>query len=183
MADVVIEREVKMNRQSAVHMEGRSILAFWNHRLNELFVYTGSQSPHQTRVGMAQLLGIDEWQLHFVAPDIGGGFGSKRVVYPEELVVVAAALKIKKPIRWLDDKREHLLSAIHCREHTHRMTAYATKEGRILGLDVTVYVDGGAYAHWPNGPYMETGMATKNIPGPYDVPCYSFRSYTVATNK
>ncbi|MFA7679082.1 MAG: xanthine dehydrogenase family protein molybdopterin-binding subunit [Pigmentiphaga sp.] len=182
-ADVVIQREYKMNRQSAVPLEGRSILACWNHRMDELCVYTGSQSPHQTRVGMSQLLEIDERQLQLISPDIGGGFGSKRVLYPEELVVVATAIKLKKPIRWLDDKREHLLSSIHCREHTHRMTAYATKEGKILGLDVDVYVDGGAYAHWPNGPFMETGMATKNIPGPYHVPNYRFRSFTVATNK
>lgn len=182
-AAVVIEREYRMNRQSAVPLEGRAILAVWDDRLDELCVYTGSQSPHQTRVGMAQVLGIEERRLRLISPDMGGGFGAKRVLYPEELMVAALALKLRRPVRWLDDKREHLLSAIHCREHHHKVKAYADARGRILGLDVEVYVDAGAYSHWPNSPFMETGMVAKNIPGPYDVSSYRCRSYTVATNK
>lgn len=182
-ASVTITREYRMNRQSAVPLEGRAILAFWDERLEELRIYTGSQSPHQTRVGMAHLLGIDESKLRLISPDIGGGFGAKRVMYPEELMVAALALKLKRPIRWLDDKREHLLSAIHCREHRHKVTAYADAKGKILGLDVDLYVDAGAYSHWPNGPTMETGMAAKNIPGPYAIGAYRCHHFTVATNK
>ncbi len=182
-AAVTVTREYRMNRQSAVPLEGRAILAVWDERLEELRVYTGSQSPHQTRVGMAQVLGIEERKLRLISPDIGGGFGAKRVLYPEELMVAALALKLKKPVRWLDDKREHLLSAIHCREHHHKVTAYADARGKILGLEVEVYVDAGAYSHWPNGPFMETGMAVSNIPGPYDIRSYRAHSYTVATNK
>ena len=182
-AAVTITREYRMNRQSAVPLEGRAILAFWDDRLDELRIYTGSQSPHQTRVGMAHLLGIAESKLRLISPDIGGGFGAKRVLYPEELMVAALALKLKRPVRWLDDKREHLLSAIHCREHHHKITAYADAKGKILGLDVDLYVDAGAYSHWPNGPTMETGMAAKNIPGPYVVGAYRCHNFTVATNK
>ncbi|MGQ0652954.1 MAG: xanthine dehydrogenase family protein molybdopterin-binding subunit [Betaproteobacteria bacterium] len=182
-AAVTITREYRMNRQSAVPLEGRAILAAWNDRLEELTVWCGSQSPHQTRVGLAQVLGLEERQLHLIAPDMGGGFGAKRVLYPEEVMVCALALKLKRPVRWLDDKREHLLSAIHCREHHHKVTAYADAKGRILGLDVDIYVDAGAYSHWPNGPFMETGMASRNIPGPYVIPAYRCRSHTVATNK
>ena len=182
-AAVTITREYRMNRQSAVPLEGRAILAVWDERLEELLVYTGSQSPHQTRVGMAQVLGIEERKLRLISPDIGGGFGAKRVLYPEELMVAALALKLKKPVRWLDDKREHLLTSIHCREHHHKVTAYADAKGRILGLDAEVYVDAGAYSHWPNGPFMETGMVSRNIPGPYDIRNYRCRSFTVATNK
>ena len=182
-AAVKITREYRMNRQAAVPLEGRAILALWDARLDELLIYTGSQSPHQTRVGMAQALGIEERKLHLVCPDIGGGFGSKRVLYPEELMVAALALKLKKPVRWIDDKREHFLTSIHCREHHHKVTAYADARGRILGLDVQMHVDAGAYSHWPNGPFMETGMASRNIPGPYAIRHYRCRSYTVATNK
>ena len=182
-AAITVTREYRMNRQSALPLEGRAILAAWNHRLEELALYTGSQSPHQTRVGLAQLLGIEERQLRLISPDMGGGFGSKRVLYPEEVMVAALALKLKRPVRWLDDKREHLLSAIHCREHHHRVTAYADAKGKILGLDVEIFVDAGAYSHWPNGPFMETGMAARNIPGPYTIPSYRCRSHTVATNK
>jgi carbon-monoxide dehydrogenase large subunit len=182
-AAVTVTREYRMNRQSAVPMEGRGVLAVWDERLEELVVYTGSQSPHQTRVGMAQVLGIEERKLRLVVPDMGGGFGAKRVLYPEELMVVALALKLKRPVRWIDDKREHLLTAIHAREHHHKVTAYADARGKILGLDVEIYVDAGAYSHWPNGPFMETGMAARNIPGPYVIPHYRSRSWTVATNK
>jgi carbon-monoxide dehydrogenase large subunit len=182
-AAVVVTREYRMNRQSAVPMEGRAILAVWDDRLEELVVYTGSQSPHQTRVGMAQVLGIEERKLRLVVPDMGGGFGAKRVLYPEELMVVALAMKLKRPVRWIDDKREHLLTAIHAREHHHKVTAYADARGKILGLDVEIYVDAGAYSHWPNGPFMETGMAARNIPGPYVIPSYRSRSWTIATNK
>jgi carbon-monoxide dehydrogenase large subunit len=182
-AAVTITREYKMNRQSAVPLEGRAILAYWDERLEELCIYTGSQSPHQTRVGMAQVLGIEERKLRLISPDIGGAFGAKRVLYPEELMVAALALKLKKPVRWLDDKREHLLTSIHCREHFHRITAFADARGKILGLDVEIYVDAGAYSHWPNSPFMETGMVTKNIPGPYDIGAYRSHSFTVATNK
>lgn len=182
-AAVTVTREYRMNRQSAVPMEGRGILAVWDERLEELTVYTGSQSPHQTRVGMAQVLGIEERQLRLVVPDMGGGFGAKRVLYPEELMVAALAIKLKRPVRWLDDKREHLMTAIHCREHHHKVTAYADARGKILGLDVEIYVDAGAYSHWPNGPSMETGMAARNIPGPYAIPHYRAKSFTVATNK
>ena len=182
-AAVTVKREYRMHRQSAVPLEGRAILAAWNDRLEELTVYTGSQSPHQTRVGLAQVLGIEERQLRLVSPDMGGGFGSKRVLYPEEVMIAALALKLKRPVRWLDDKREHILSAIHAREHHHRVTAYADAKGRILGLDVEIYVDAGAYSHWPNGPAMESGMAARNIPGPYTLPAYRVRSHTVATNK
>ena len=182
-AAVTVTREYRMNRQSGVPLEGRAILAAWDPRLEELTVYTGSQSPHQMRVGLAQVLGIEERMLRIVSPDMGGGFGAKRVLYPEEVMVAALALRLKRPVRWLDDKREHLLTAIHCREHHHKVTAYADAKGRILGLDVEIYVDAGAYSHWPNGPFMETGMASRNIPGPYDIPSYRCRSYTVATNK
>jgi carbon-monoxide dehydrogenase large subunit len=182
-AAVTVTREYRMNRQSAVPLEGRGILAVWDERLDELVLYLGSQSPHQTRVGMAQVLGIEERKLRLVVPDMGGAFGAKRVLYPEELMVAALAMKLKRPVRWIDDKREHLLTAIHAREHHHKMTAYADERGKILGLDVEIYVDAGAYSHWPNGPFMETGMAARNIPGPYDIPNYRCRSWTVATNK
>lgn len=182
-APIQIERTYRMNRQAAVPLEGRAIVAVWDHRLDELQVYTGSQSPHQTRVGMAHALNLPEHKLRLITPDMGGGFGAKRVLYPEELMVAALALKLQVPVRWLDDKREHLLSAIHCREHLHKVRAYADNNGRILGIEAEIYVDGGAYAHWPNGPSMESGMAASNIPGPYAIRNYRFRTYTVATNK
>lgn len=182
-AAVTVERTYRMNRQAGVPLEGRAILAFWDDRLDELTIYNSSQFPHQIRAGMAQFLAMQERQLHVIAPDVGGGFGVKNILYPEELMVAALARKLRRPVRWIEDRREHLLSSIHCREHVHRIRAHADARGKLLGLEAEVYVDAGAYSHWPNSPFMETGMAAKNIPGPYEVSNYRCRAVTVATNK
>ncbi|WP_170565496.1 xanthine dehydrogenase family protein molybdopterin-binding subunit [Ruegeria atlantica] len=182
-APIVIEREFRMNRHSGVPMEGRAVLTYWDHRLDELVVYSSTQFPHQIRAGLAQHLDIQERQMHVIAPDVGGGFGIKNILYPEEIILSALGMKLDHPVRWVEDRREHFVSAIHAREHLHRIKAYADREGRILGVDADVYVDAGAYSHWPNSPFMETGMVMKNIPGPYDFRNYRARSHTVATNK
>lgn len=182
-AAVVIEREYRLNRQAGVPMEGRAILAFWDERLDELAVYNSTQMPHQVRYALALHLDLEERQIHVIAPDVGGGFGIKNIVYPEEIAVAAVARHLPYPLRWIEDRREHLLSSIHCRETLYNIKAYADGDGRILGLDVDVRVDAGAYATWPNGPNMELGMAIKNVPGPYKITAYRARGWTVATNK
>src|SRR5258708_8203716 len=182
-AEVVVEREYKMNRQAGVSMEGRAILAYWDERLDQLTIYNSTQMPHQIRFGMSLHLGIDERQLQVIAPDVGGGFGVKNILYPEEIAVAAVARQRRHPLRWTEDRREHLVSSIHAREHFYRVKAYADSRGLLLGLDVEIHVDGGAYATWPNGPFMETGLRIKNVPGPYKVRAYRARSLTIATNK
>ncbi|MDA0260870.1 MAG: xanthine dehydrogenase family protein molybdopterin-binding subunit [Proteobacteria bacterium] len=182
-ATVVVEREYRMNRQTGVPMEGRAIHVNWEDRRNELMIYCSTQFPHQYRAGLSYLLGIPEHEIHVIAPDVGGGFGMKNTIYAEELVVVALARRLRRPLRWIDDRREHLLTSMHCREHFHRVKAYANDQGKVLGIDVEIFVDAGAYSHWPNSPFMETGMAAKNIPGPYAIGNYRAVTHTVATSK
>jgi carbon-monoxide dehydrogenase large subunit len=182
-AAVVVKREYRMNRHAGVSLEGRAILAHWDDRLDELVIYNSSQFPHQIRAGMAQFLAMEERQVHVIAPDVGGGFGVKNVLYPEELIVAALGRKLRHPVRWVEDRREHLISSLHAREHFYRVAAYADARGQVLGLDVEIYVDAGCYSHWPNGPFMETGMAAKNVPGPYQIRNYRAKTYTVATTK
>lgn len=182
-ADVVVKREYRMHRQAGVPMEGRAILAYWDDRLDELTVYNSTQHAHQIRVGLAHFLQMEERQIHVIAPDVGGAFGIKNILYPEEVVVAALGRRLRYPIRWIDDRREHLLTATHAREHFYRVTAYANSRGKVLGLEAEIYVDAGAYAHWPNSHFMETGMAAKNLPGPYQIRNYRAVTYTVATNK
>ena len=182
-ASVVVKREYRMNRQAGVPLEGRSILAYWDDRLDELTVYDSTQHAHQIRVGIAHFLQMEERQVHVIAPDVGGGFGIKNILYPEELVVAALARRLRHPVRWLEDRREHMLTATHARDHFYRVTAYADERGKLLGLDAEIYVDAGAHAHWPNSHFMETGMAAKNLPGPYQIRNYRARTWTVATNK
>jgi aerobic carbon-monoxide dehydrogenase large subunit len=182
-AEVVVERHYRMNRQVAMPLEGRAVLAYRDHRLDELVVYSSTQVPHIIRLGLAEVLGRQERSIRVIAPDVGGGFGSKARLSPEEAAVAALALKLKHPVRWVEDRNEHFLASTHTREHDYFVTAYADKRGRVLGIDVELTVDGGAYAMWPNGPFLETGMAARNLPGPYDIRNYRVTTYTVATNK
>ena len=182
-APVTVERKYRMNRQAGVPLEGRAVLAYWDYRLDELVVYSTTQHPHQTRAGLAQFLGFPEHKLHVITPDLGGGFGIKNVLNPEELIISALGERVRTPVRWVEDRREHLQSSVHAREHFYRVKAYADERGHLLGLDVDITVDAGAYSHWPNSPFMETGMAAKNVPGPYRLSNYRARTHTVATNK
>jgi len=182
-ADVVVRRNYRMHRHVAVPLEGRAVLAYRDHRLDELVVYTSTQVPHIIRLGLSEVLGLDERRIRVIAPDVGGGFGSKARLSPEEAAIAALALEVDHPVRWVEDRGEHFLASTHTRDHHYRVAAYADKRGRMLGIDVELIVDGGAYAMWPNGPFLETGMAARNLPGPYDIRHYRVKTYTVATNK
>jgi carbon-monoxide dehydrogenase large subunit len=182
-AEIVVQREYKLHRQASVPLEGRGVLAYLDRRLDELVVYTSTQVPHTIRLGLSEMLGIEERRIRVIAPDVGGGFGGKARLSQEEVAVAALALAVDHPVHWIEDRSEHFLAAIHCREHLYRMTAYADKRGRIVGLDAELIVDAGAYAMWPNGPFLETGMAARNLPGPYNIRHHRVKTFTVATNK
>ena len=182
-ADIVVTREYRMNRQSGSPLEGRAVLAYRDHRLDEVVVYASTQTPHTVRVAIAETLGVDERQLRVVAPDVGGGFGPKARLYPEEIILAALAFELDHPVRWVESRNEHLLTAAHCRDHHYKLTAYADRQGRILGIDTEIVVDAGAYGLWPQGPYQEANMAARTLPGPYTITNYRARTLTVATNK
>jgi carbon-monoxide dehydrogenase large subunit len=182
-ADITISREFRTSRQSGAPMECRGILAWRDHRLDEVVVYASTQTPHTIRVALGEILGIEERRIRVVAPDVGGGFGPKARLYPEEIVLTALALELDHPVRWIEDRNEHLLTCAHSRDHLYRVTAYADRQGQILGIDCEIVVDAGAYGMWPQGPYQEANMAARSLPGPYTIPHYRARIYSVATNK
>jgi carbon-monoxide dehydrogenase large subunit len=182
-APIVVRREYRMNRHVAVPLEGRAVLAHRDHRLDELVVYTSTQVPHIIRLGLSEVLGLEERTIRVIAPDVGGGFGSKARLSPEEAAIAALALEVDHPVRWIEDRTEHFLASTHTRDHHYRVTAYADERGCVLGIDVELIVDSGAYAMWPNGPFLETGMAARNLPGPYNIRQWRVKTFTVATNK
>ena len=182
-APIQLRRSFKMNRQAVVPLETRGVVAYWDHRLDELVVYTSTQGPHVMRIGLAQSLGLPEHKLRVVAPDVGGGFGGKNRLMPEEIAIAAIALKVGHPVRWIEDRREHLIASVHAREHVYDITLFAEKSGRVLGLKGEVFVDAGAYALWPSGPFMESSMAARNLTGPYRIEHLHVETHTVATNK
>ena len=182
-ADVVVRREIALSRQSMNPMDGKGTLAYWDDRANQLVLYSSSQTPHLLRIGIARFLGLNEEQVRVIAPDVGGGFGYKCIVFAEDLCVSWLAWKYRRPFRYIEDRREHLVAGANSRQHHYNLTAYASKEGRLLALDAEIHIDGGAYSNWPFTIGLEPGQATGNLPGPYDFRGYRVKTHCVATNK
>ena len=179
----IVRREVSLARQAMLPMEGKAIVAYWDDRADQLIVYTSSQVPHMIRVGLAQCLGIDEGRLRVIAPDVGGGFGYKCVLQPEEVCVAWLALRFRRPFRYVEDRREHLVAGANTRQHHYRLAGHVDERGRLLALEAEITIDGGAYSNWPFTIGLEPGQATGNLPGPYAIQGYRCTTRCVATNK
>ena len=182
-APVIVEREYKMARQAMNPMEGKAVLAHWDDTASQLVVYTSTQVPHAIRSGLSMCLGLPEAKIRVIAPDVGGGFGYKCVLQPEETCVAWLAMKRRHPVRWIEDRREHLTAGANTREHYYKIKAYADERGKLLGLDATVTISVGAYSVWPFTAVIEAGQAGGNLPGPYVFDKYRCRTVSVATNK
>jgi len=182
-ATVVVKREYRMARQAMNPMEGKAVFAEWDDRTDQLVMWTSTQVPHLIRTGLAEFLGLEQRQVRVIAPDVGGGFGCKALLQPEEVVAGWMTRHLEAPVRWIEDRREHLVTGANCREHHYHITMHATPEGRILGLDCDVTVDAGAYSVYPFTNGLEGAMAHGNLPGPYDLEVYRCRTQTMTTNK
>src|SRR4051812_34693224 len=171
---------LKQHRGGAHSIEGRGALA--NYDLNEdrLTLWTSTQLAHEVRAFLMNLLTLDENQIRVVAPDVGGGFGAKFVMYPEEVVVAAACLKLRRPVKWIEDRREHFLSAIQERDQYWDLEAAFDGDGRVLGVRGTMIHDHGAYT--PQGINLPYNAST-SLPGPYILPAYDLTVRVVETNK
>jgi aerobic carbon-monoxide dehydrogenase large subunit len=181
-AAVSVTRELRTSRQCMAPLEGRGVVANWSTRLGQLVVYSSTQQPHIVRSGLAECLGIDEGAIRVIAPDVGGGFGYKGILLPEEVALSWATRRLGIPLRWLEDRREGLANA-NCREHRYRLIAYADTQGRLLALDCEASVDSGAYSAYPFSACLEAGQVGSILPGLYDFPHYRCRTWSVATNK
>lgn len=182
-APIQVTREIRTARQSMAPMEGKGVVAQWDTRLEQLTVYSASQMPHIVRSGLSECLGLDHGQIRVTVPDVGGGFGYKGILSPEEVCVGWLAMKCGHPVRWIEDRREHLIAGANCREHHYRITGYADRDGRLLGIECEATVDSGAYSAYPFSACLEAAQVASILPGPYDFPSYRCRTYSVATNK
>jgi aerobic carbon-monoxide dehydrogenase large subunit len=182
-AAVSVTRELRTSRQVMSPLEGRGVVAQWHSRLGQLVVHTSTQQPHIVRSGLAECLGMDEGQIRVVAPDVGGGFGYKGILLPEEIALAWATRKVGSALRWIEDRREGLTANANCREHHYILTAYADPDGRLLALDCEATVDSGAYSAYPFSACLEGAQVASILPGLYDFPHYRCRAYSVATNK
>jgi carbon-monoxide dehydrogenase large subunit len=182
-APLRIRRRLSLGRQSASPLEPRAMLAVPDRRTGELVLHVSSQGPHTLRHALAAMLGIPEARLRVVAPDVGGGFGAKNRLMPEEAVVAALALRLERPVRWVETRTEHLLAGAQAREHHYDLTLHATGDGMALGIEGEIWIDAGAYALWPTGAFAEAGMAARNLCGPYRIAHLDVTHHTVATTK
>lgn len=182
-ASVVVSRKIDLARQCMVPMEGKAVLAYWDHQFDQLIVYSSTQVPHMIRTGLAICLGLDQERLRVISPDVGGAFGYKCVLQQEELCVAWLALTYKRPFRFIEDRREHLTAGANSREHHYQITGYADERGRLLALDAEITIDGGAYSVWPFTIGLEPGQAVGNLPGPYAFDGYRCVTRCIATNK
>ncbi|HTV35219.1 MAG TPA: xanthine dehydrogenase family protein, partial [Xanthobacteraceae bacterium] len=179
----VIERSFRMNRMHPLPLEGRASVAAYDGRLDELVVYVAHQLPVPLQIGLAQVLGISQRRLRVVVPDVGASFGLKTYVESETVCVAWAALRLRRPVRWIQDRRESLVCDATCRDYQCKITGYADANGRVLALDCEVLVDSGAYSPWPWPAGIEGGLALGNMQGCYDIRAFRGRAINVVSNK
>jgi len=179
----VVHRKIDLARQCMVPMEGKAVLAYWDERADQLVVYTASQVPHMIRTILAECLQLAQDQVRVIAPDVGGAFGYKCVLQQEELCIAWLAKRFRKPFRFIEDRREHLIAGANSREHHYDLHAYIDDKGKLLALDAKITIDGGAYSVWPFTIGLEPGQAMGNLPGPYALRGYRCVTEAIATNK
>ena len=182
-ADFVLDKTYRTHRHTGFPMEGRACVADYDAANGVLTFYSATQIPHLVRTGLADSLGLPEHNVRVIAPDVGGGFGIKAHLFPEEVAIALMSMRLQRPVKWIEDTREHLAACIHAREHVHRVKVAVTRDGTILGVKADVLVDAGAYSVWPWTASMDVGMAANMILGPYRIRAYQFRARGVATNK
>ena len=182
-AAVTVRRKIRTARQHMSPMEGRGVVCEWSRRLGQLVMYSAAQMPHINRAGLAECLGIDQGSIRVIAPDVGGGFGYKGILLPEEVALAWLCRRLGRPVRWIEDRREQLSANANCREHHYDLTLYADARGKILGIDCEATVDSGAYSSYPFSACLEAAQVSSILPGPYKMDRYRCRTWSVATNK
>jgi carbon-monoxide dehydrogenase large subunit len=179
----IITVRSKTGRQNALPLETRGVIANWDDRDHQVTVHTCTQVPHQVRTVMAACLGLPEQDVRVVVPDMGGGFGLKCVVGREEIAVAAASLRLRKPVKWIEDRKDALSASFLSREQRYDVRAAFDSKGRMIGLDADIICDMGAYSCYPFTAGIEPLMASAELPSVYRVPAYRVRGRAVATNK
>ncbi len=180
-AHAVVEASFYQHRQTHVPMETRGCAAVWDAGREHLTFHIGNQVPHPLRSQLAARLGLSESQVTVMSPDVGGGFGQKIALYREELTVAALARQLNRPVRWREDRTENLMAASHARESLCRTQASVAADGRILGLELEITEDFGAYCFYPAN-YMSRVVAMI-LTGPYRIEDYAFEVKIALTNK
>ncbi len=182
-APAVVTATLSSGRLAALPMEGRACLAEWDERDQQVVMHVSTQVPHQVRSAVAQAFGIAEQQIRVIAPDVGGGFGLKCVAGREEVTLAGIALRLRRPVRWVEDRQENLTASFHGHEQRYQVRAAFGQDGRIMGLTADIECDVGAYSAFPFTCAVEPLMAATELPGIYKVPAYRARGRAITTHK
>ncbi len=180
-AEMVVELDLAIGRHSGVPLETRGAIARYDEPNDVLEMHGAAKVPHWNRDRLALMFGREPGKVQLYEGHVGGGFGIRGEMYPEDVLVCAAALKFKKPIKWIEDRREHLVAANHSRQQRHKVRAAIDADGHILGIDNEFFHDNGAYmrTHAATVPDLAAAM----LPGPYRVPAYRAKGHIRLTNK
>jgi aerobic carbon-monoxide dehydrogenase large subunit len=176
----VFDEEIWQHRGGGMAIETRAVLANHDPVSDMLTIWSGTQTPHIGRRMLAGLLGRELESIRMIAPDVGGGFGPKAIFYPEEAVIPAAALKLGRPVKWIEDRREHFLCATQERDQYWDVAIAVDADGKVRGVRGTLLHDSGAFLPW--GIVMPY-IAAATMPGPYVIPAYRLETTVVLTNK
>ena len=176
-----LELHLAVGRHSGVPLETRGAIARYDKEKGRLELYGAAKIPHLNRQALARMLGMDEARLHLFEGHVGGGFGIRGELYPEDVLVSFAALELRRPVKWIEDRREHLLAANHARDQAHHVRVAFDERGVILGLDDEFWTDQGAYVRTHAATVSDLTAAM--LPGPYLIPAYRAVGHIRMTNK
>ncbi|MBI0538513.1 xanthine dehydrogenase family protein molybdopterin-binding subunit [Roseomonas sp. KE2513] len=180
-AHAVVELELSVGRHSGVPLETRGAIARYDASSDVLELHGTAKKQHWNRDEIARLLGRPPNGVHLFEGHVGGGFGVRGELYPEDLLVCAAALRLRRPIKWIEDRREHFVATNHSREQHHRIRAAVDAEGRLLAIDDAFFHDQGAYVRTHGARVAD--LAAGMLPGPYRLPAYRVAGHFRLTNK
>lgn len=176
----VFEEALHAHRGLANSIEGRGVVANFEGTTGAMTVWSSTQMSHELAHTVAHMLNLPDDRVRVIAPEVGGGFGAKYLVYPEEIAVAAAARALSRPVKWIEDRREHFISAIHERDEFWSMQIAVDRDARVLGIRGRLIHDQGGYApHSYNVPYN----AATTLMGSYVIPTYDLDVVLALTNK
>jgi carbon-monoxide dehydrogenase large subunit len=180
-AHAVVELEVAVGRHSGVPLETRGALADFDAASGILTMKGAAKVPHYNRDQVARMLDLPNEMVHMIQGHVGGGFGVRGELYPEDVIACQAALRLKRPVKWIEDRFEHLIAANHSRDQVHRLRAAVDARGFVLGLEDEIFTDQGAYIRTHG--VTVSDLACAMLPGPYVIPAYRARAHVRLTNK
>jgi aerobic carbon-monoxide dehydrogenase large subunit len=179
-ADLIIRERFFLKRGSGQSIEGRVILARYESRMEIFTIWAATQAPHLHRRILAELFSCGEEKIHVIVPDVGGGFGPKGIFYPEDFLVPYISYRLSRPVKWVEDRREHFLSSVHEREQVHEIELALRKDGTFLAFRDHLIVDMGAYVPWG---IIVPSVTLSSLLGPYRIPNFSLEAKAVYSNK